>query len=801
MFSFEFTNKPIEPSHSHSDLEFFYILDGTVVFSLEDKQYLLRKDDFLVVNVDRVHSYRAEGSFLGAYLRISFTELCRKMHQSMVFLWCNTAVISNEACLELRSIFKKLLAEQYFHQGEDPILLDSLCYSFLHVLLHDFQLNKDDHQFREESHKFDLRKHEIDEYIRLNFDKQLSLEALADKLYLSYAYLSKYIKKTFGMGFADYVNTVRLSFAVSQLLHSDQPMVKIALDAGFASSAALNKAFKEKYAMTPTEYRRKWGKQDRGAREQQEQQGIRQQLARHFDRTPQLQRQERTTPGELICAMSLPKRPLKRNWAKMINVGSAADLLRSDMQQHVVALQKELHFEYARVWDLYAPEMLLDPRDGQERYNFDNLDRVLDFLLANGMKPYLELREKPKVILHNRDKYRFRDEKQGQSYTLEQMEQLVGRLMVHLLNRYPMDTLESWYFELWHAEPEEVWTQMDKAPQAMPSSEYIRWFSRVSRVLRGYLPGIRLGGGGFSLRYGEELFRSLLTQWKTSDCLPDFLSIYCYPYSQDSIVMDRNQSRNANFVFDTLTRVRQLIEETGFPAQELHVSEWNFSVSNRNLLNDHCMKGAYLVRNLIDCIELADVMGYWVGSDLYAVHYDTTTVLNGSSGLLSKDGIRKPAYFAFDFMNHLGKYLRKKGEHYIITDNGAGNWRIVCHNLKGLNYQYGLYNEDELQYDEQNNLFEDMKSLRLSFELPGKKGGEYLLRIYSVSPRFGSLQDALREMSAPRELTAEDLRYLYRVTTPRLTMRTCTAENGRLSFEVELEPNEIVYLHASYQYH
>lgn len=212
------------------------------------------------------------------------------------------------------------------------------------------------------------------------------------------------------------------------------------------------------------------------------------------------------------------------------------------------------------------------------------------------------------------------------------------------------------------------------------------------------------------------------------------------------------------------------------------------------------MKGAYLMKNMLDSIGIVSLMGYWTGTDLYSDYYDSKQLLNGSGGLLSKDGIPKPAFYAFQFMNRLGKYMRKRSNNYIITDNGAGNWRIACHNLKNLSYQYGLRKEDEIRLEEQNNLFSDMKKKQMHFDLPAARDGKYLLRFYSVNQRHGSIQDEWMEMSGPQDLSPEDLEYLSRITTPGMTMQTCQTQNGKITFDVTLEPNEIVFIHASYQY-
>lgn len=801
MFNFEFVVRKNEPTHVHSDIELFYVMDGTANFTLEDKKYALRRDDFLVVNVDKNHSYTAEGEFLAANIRISYSELSSLLKQSVIIFWCNTAVDNHEGCVELRRVLQNIMAEEYRADSRNVLLLNSLYYEMLHLLTTDFVLNKDDAQYVEEVHKFDARKHEIVEFIRLNFDKQISLEDLSKQLFLSYAYLSKYIKRQFGMGFAEYLNSVRLNYAVSQLLHSDQSVVRIAMESGFASSAALNKAFREKYQMTPTEYRRRWmNKSEISETRLEEEQSIRQQLARHFEKVEETEWKERTHSDQNVILGTAPKRVLKKNWNKVINMGTAMDLLQSNMQQHILFLKDELHFEYVRFWDLYDPDMYLDIKS--DSYNFDNLDRVLDFLLKNGLKPYIELRVKPKKILKNQRKVLIYKESHTHSEDLENTERFMRKLIIHLLNRYNTDQVETWFFELWIKEPEELLTQPDLAEQYMTqgAKDYLKLFQVTARVLREFCPTICLGGSGFSLRYGADSIRRLLLLWKDQEHLPDFLTAYCYPYSHDSVDKERNQTRNPDFIRESLAQLRQIMEEVEFPTQVLHVTEWNFSVSNRNVLNDHCMKGAYLMRNMIDCIDLADMMGYWIGSDLYAAFADSNLVLNGSGGLLSKDGLRKPAYYAFDFMNHLGKYIRKKDEHYIISDNGAGNWRIVCHNLKNLNHQYSMQAEDEFRVQELNNLFSNLKPYHLHFDLPGKRGGKYLMRIYSVNQYHGSAQDEWVAMTMPEELSREDVKYLSRITTPRMVLQNCVAENGRIRFDLTLEPNEISYIHVTYQY-
>ncbi|MCF0135175.1 MAG: helix-turn-helix domain-containing protein [Lachnospiraceae bacterium] len=799
MFDFEFLVKDMPRKEISKKIMLFYIMEGRIDFTLVDKTYSMHQNDFIILNVDREYSFRAEGEFLAACFQISYTELCELTKVRPIFLWGNTVVDNNEGCMELKRLIRKLLAEYYSARDKSSLHLMSLYYEVLNVLMTEFLLNKESAQYKEESSRFDSRKQEIIEYIRMNYNKQISLEDLAGYLFLSYAYLSKYIKKTFGMGFSDYLNQVRLEYAVSSLLNTDMPVVRIAMESGFASSAALNKAFKEKYDLTPTEYRRKFfGRKIEKDESEEDEEHIRTQLARYFSTNMGNDASSRKNLTENVTLTNLSKRVLVKNWSKLLNIGTVTDLLQSDFQSHVLMLKEDLHFEYIRIWDLYNEELFVDPNGND--YIFDKLDRVLDFLLNHGLKPYIELQPKPKIIMANQYSILQYRKNPLLSVQREPILRFMKNLMVHLLNRYNSEDVETWFFELWFSEPEEVLLQPNMSHKVMSNDRYLEQYKQIYHIIKDYLPGAKLGGGGFSLRYGEPLLKDMLEKWSKIEEKPDFISLYCYPYTPDTIERSRNQSREFSVIQNSITVLKKLMEEVSFPQVDIHVTEWNFSVSSRNSLNDHCMKGAYLMKTMIDCVDMVDIMGYWTGSDLFASYHDFKAILHGGGGLISKDGIRKPAYYAFDFMNRLGKYMRMKGDNYIITDNGAGNWRIVCHNLKTLDYKYSLMLEDEVRTSEINTLFTDLKKKRFHFDLPGKKGGKYQLRIQSVNQKHGSLQDEWIAMSAPEEVRLEDIKHLKRITTPRLVLKSVTAEEGRILFDVNMEPNEIMFIHVTYQY-
>lgn len=102
-----------------------------------------------------------------------------------------------------------------------------------------------------------MRLNEIANYVYTNYKSDIRLADLAEQLYLSPAYLSKYIKTRLHMNFVDYVNSIRLFHAVAEIRNSEKKITNIAIDNGFSNLTAFNHAFKKFYDMTPSEFRAK----------------------------------------------------------------------------------------------------------------------------------------------------------------------------------------------------------------------------------------------------------------------------------------------------------------------------------------------------------------------------------------------------------------------------------------------------------------------------------------------------------------------------------------------------------------
>ncbi|MGI6705064.1 MAG: helix-turn-helix domain-containing protein [Clostridia bacterium] len=97
---------------------------------------------------------------------------------------------------------------------------------------------------------------EIKEYITENFHKQITLNDLSGKYYLSSSYLSKIFKEATGVNFTKYLYTYRINQAKELLQHSgDRPIREICSSVGFNDVCYFYRVFRKAEGTTPTDYK------------------------------------------------------------------------------------------------------------------------------------------------------------------------------------------------------------------------------------------------------------------------------------------------------------------------------------------------------------------------------------------------------------------------------------------------------------------------------------------------------------------------------------------------------------------
>ena len=95
-------------------------------------------------------------------------------------------------------------------------------------------------------------------YISENYNKEISLEDLANVCHFTVGYLSHAFKSAIGISPQKYINNFRIIMSEQLLISTDKPIINIAYEVGFTSLSSFNRTFKAKNGISPREYRNKY---------------------------------------------------------------------------------------------------------------------------------------------------------------------------------------------------------------------------------------------------------------------------------------------------------------------------------------------------------------------------------------------------------------------------------------------------------------------------------------------------------------------------------------------------------------
>ena len=767
---------------SHSEL--LYLLEGELTLELAERQTRLQADDLLVLNAGERVRFQAADDLLFVRLTLPDHQIRAAARHTEVHFLCDTTRRENEHDAELRAILRQLLdAYVTQHAGGAGFRCQALYYQLLELLTAHYLLRITERRQPTEQTQFEDRIAKIDQYLQANYHQPISSRDLADALYLSQSYLIRFFKKHYGLSFADYLNRIRLHHATEALLHTDLPVTRIAYDNGFSNPAAFNKAFKAIYHQTPTAMRR----QHRTQTAQPETDAAEQRLESYLRAAGSgLPEPDRARTVELRCAVDRSEalRPL---W-QTINAGAAADLLQSDIREHILQLAQDMKFQYIRFYNIFSDEMLLRP--SAQSYNFSKLDAILDFLTEHGLKPHMELGRKPKRLFRTLQDAIFDEGSDTEFPEPEHWLRFLRQLMGHLQRRYHRSELDSWRVELWFNE--DHWDKPGAADR------YFQLFDLTYSTIRQYSEHMEVGGCGLRMFYldAPDTSSAFLQCWSRRACRPDFVSQLHFDYEQGIIRSERytRGSTDPHLLSRELGSIRQALRDCGMADTRVYVTEWNLTLSDRNYINDSSFKGAYILRNMLEIYDLAEVLAYHAGSDRSSEYLDSGGFLHGGAGLLTKDGIVKPAGFAYEFLSWLYPYHIAHSAQYLLTTDRHESYSLVCHNQKELNHQYYLSEEDSIRRDRTRSYFRDLDPLQISLTLTGLGDGAYQIKTYQINEQSGDTLAAWSDMGFESELSKNDIAYLRRVCGPRMTIQTAEVKGGSLPLRMNLEPNELRFV-------
>ncbi|MBO5999557.1 MAG: helix-turn-helix domain-containing protein [Lachnospiraceae bacterium] len=801
-FTIEFISGRGRQMHLHQDTELLFVLEGSICTNLLDKQYILHADDVLVINSNNRHGWdpveAAREDSLVCEIHFDYRLLREYLDTSIVYFLCNSTVEQSPKYDGLRSVLAELMSECAVNQQRRTLVMTSLVYKLLGYLSRYFLTDR----AVDTGVNSDFRINELLQYINTNFQHSLSLDEMSSLLCISPSSFSRYFKKRTGLTFVKYLNNVRLHFAAEDLIYTDHPITVIAENNGFSNASAFCRSFKELNGISPLKYRT-MHKDVRDANhspvsipdsiragDSPIKESLLEYTRDHPDHPVHPAAQEADQGILRITVDTLASVPLRNHWCDAISLGDCSEILTSSYRRQISLAKAELGFTYAKLEHLFDDSMKLRPGTGRNRHshhvnNYDNLDEVFDFLVSENICPIIGLDNKP-WSLTGRVSELLEDYRSAETFLdISECIDILSDILRHFVSRYGLHVVQDWMFDLWYDEYNDRTLGIE--------IDYTECFTAVCRCIKKHIPGAQVGGCGLSPSINQRRFTQLISKWAAGAEQPDFLSIYLYPYFRDDNDLKGDRStlkRHSDFIIEELALTRNELEAAGWAQLPVRVMGWNLSLITGDPFNDSCGKAAILLSCMSEALQTVSLAAFDSLSDRSFSEHLSMRPITGSKGLMTHNGICKPAYFALQFMNMLEPFLLDRGPHRICTTDGQDTYTILCFNEKDMHINYYLHMEKSPAKDI-HALFADERNLELIITIPNIPNGNYSIRQYCVSTTYGSVLDEWNRMgNVYPENDTEDIEYLRRITTPHLLHGHYKVEGRRLVLTETLMAHE-----------
>ena len=236
--------------HLHREVEVVCLFEGKMVAHADSVRYVLESGDVFVVFPNQIHSYEwvEEKSSVGFAFQ---PDLLPEMAEAFSTGTPRAPVIKGGLYrLNIRSLADALIGTR---EREAFDHLSDLRRGYLLALLSEL-LPRLSVARLPSSDSESLRA--IVSFCMQNYNENLSLSLLQERLHLNKFYISHLFSGKLGQSFNDYVNSLRVFEACRYLSDSDEPIARISSLVGFNTPRTFNRAFIKQMGVSPSDYRR-----------------------------------------------------------------------------------------------------------------------------------------------------------------------------------------------------------------------------------------------------------------------------------------------------------------------------------------------------------------------------------------------------------------------------------------------------------------------------------------------------------------------------------------------------------------
>jgi len=504
-------------------------------------------------------------------------------------------------------------------------------------------------------------------------------------------------------------------------------------------------------------------------------------------------------------------------WAKCVGGGHAALGLRTDYQTHLKKFREDFGTEYIRFHGILCDDMqvvrkpIYFPLPGLKKelekrisYSFYHIDQLYDFLVEIGMKPIVELSFMPSLLASGKRTVFYYKGNITPPKDYNKWNDLIRTLVEHFLDRYGLEEVKTWYFEVWN-EPDlsGFWAgnQMD----------YFRLYENTAKTIKAVNAELKVGGPATSQNRWIPELREFC---RKNNAPLDFLSTHHYP--MDVLARYSGKFARLKMIFRIYKLIKKVLKEhpnlTEFDLMaDDEYKKAAFSWENRGILTeqvkqarkesgilplfytewgvlfklDEIFEVPYMIKTIVDNQGIVDIYSMWTFSDEFEEWGFKTKPFNNAFGMLTIHGIPKPRYWGYILLNQLGEERLDIS----TTIEGSRSVEFIITKSSGIQeYQILLYNQHP--YDEHIQEFVDLEIEGL----PEFRNAT----IQRIDDNHGNPLQYWQEMGEPRYLNKSQVKAIMEQSKVVEEKFSFSQDNDTLSIKLDLPANGVALIKLNY---
>lgn len=396
--------------------------------------------------------------------------------------------------------------------------------------------------------------------------------------------------------------------------------------------------------------------------------------------------------------------------------------LREQWRNDLVRTRRDCGIDSVRCHGLFDDEMGIAAKGG-ENYNFLYVDQIYDFMLDNGVKPFVELSFMPEAFASSANRIFFYRGNVSPPANWRDWHNMVQAFTAHCAKRYGMAEVGKWKFEVWNEPNIGFW--------AGTKDEYFELYRQSAIAIKSVNKDFQVGGPSTA----QAAWIPDLIKYCAGKSLPlDFVSTHIYPDDPQGYIFGKEHAYSYEQVIPrAVEQVKSQVQSSSMPNLPVWITEW--SSQNPAFISD-------TVRN---CIGLAEAMSYWTFSNVFEEMGVPSGIFNSTFGMLDQWEIARPSFHTFALIHRLGeRRLQASAGPVLATERADGSNAILLWNLipatRGVS---GIPGADNTESGASKG-----ESLRVTLRLYATRGRN-TAKISVVNDQVGSAIPAWKAMGSP----------------------------------------------------